>query len=175
MPMFIDRESKLQPVLYQILTQIDFCSTLVYWLANTELHSLQLVLIAAVGFIVIRPGLSTYRTTLKTFESHFLIVKVVIEFKISLFITVALPQCAPNATPGLSQFLSQGLHLSPHFGLSQFPSSVVRPSLHLVYHSPPLLACTPPYTWFITAPSPGVRPSPHLVYHSRQLHTYSSL
>ena len=53
---FIHRESKLKQLVHGfILTQIDFCNALLYGLANTDLHGLQMILNAAVRIILNMP------------------------------------------------------------------------------------------------------------------------
>ena len=67
-----------------ILTQTDFCNTLLYGLPNTDLPGLQMILKAVVRVIVIMPRYSTDRITPRAIELHFLAVKARTEYKVCL-------------------------------------------------------------------------------------------
>ena len=72
---FIDNESKFKLVHCLVLSHLDFCNSILYELPNYQLHSLQMILNAAVRIIVNMPRFTTQRVTPKAIELHFLPVK----------------------------------------------------------------------------------------------------
>ena len=93
---FIDDKSKFKLVHCLVLTQLDFCNSLLYGLPNDELHSLQMISNAAVRLIVNMPRFSIERITPKAIQLHFLPIKARIEFKICLLVHKALLSGEPK-------------------------------------------------------------------------------
>ena len=93
---FIDNESKFKLVHCLVLSHLDFCNSILYGLPNYQLHSLQMILNAAVRTICNMPRFSIERVTPKAIELHFLPVKARIEFKICLLVHKALISGQPK-------------------------------------------------------------------------------
>ena len=93
---FIDFKSKFKLVHCLVLSHLDFCNSILYELPDYQLHSLQMILNAAVRIIVNMPRFSTERVTPKAIELHFLPIKARIEYKICLLVHKTLLSGQPK-------------------------------------------------------------------------------
>ena len=92
----IDKKYRIQLVHSLVLSHIDFCNSLYYGLAQSDLHSLQMLLNSAARLVENWPRFSVNPVTPICIKLHFLPIKARIEFKICLLVFKALKYSKPS-------------------------------------------------------------------------------